>query len=330
MKRKVLTYKVLLVILALCTSLPMFAGDISIRAKLDSAYLLMGKQVAMHIEIVQDENVNGFLLLNEGDTITDKVEIAGWRKSDSTEVGNNRIQINKELMLQSFDSGLYVLPPVLYVSGKDTFKTNSLSLKVLPAQVDSLKSIHDYKPVQIPERKFFDFLPDFISDYWWIYLIVVSLIAAAVYLYIRKRQGKSIIPVLAPKKELLPPYDEAIKALDELKVASLWQKGMDKEYHTQLTEIIRRYIARRFEVNAMEMTSSQLLNLLNQDDAKNAKDELRTILETADFVKFAKMRPLADENEESFRLSMEFLNKTKPVVVETPEESKEKDVKEKK
>ena len=307
----------------LAVSMTSMAAPTTFKAKLDSASLLMGKQVAMQIEIVQDSNVKGYIPINDGDTLTDKVEIVGWRKSDTTDLGNNRIQINKELILQSFDSGLYTLPPILYVVGKDTFKTNKLTLKVVPVQVDSLKNIHDYKTVQEPNTKWTDYLPDFITDYWWAILIFILLVLAGIYMYIRHQQGKSLLPPILPKKPLLPPYEEAMGALADLKAASLWQSGHEKEYYTQLTDIVRRYICRRFEVNAMEMTSSQLLSVLTMEEAKPVKDELRKILEVSDFVKFAKMRPLADENEQAFASAVKFIEDTKPVEIVPPKKQEE-------
>ena len=112
---------------------------------------------------------------------------------------------------------------------------------------------------------------------------------------------------------MLPPYEEAMQALSELKGQSLWQNGQEKEYYSKITDILRHYINRRFGVEAMEMTTTQILDVLNHEDAKDAKSELKEILNAADFVKFAKFRPLADENEQVYRLATVFLDKTKPV-----------------
>lgn len=302
------------------------AGPTTIKAKLDSAYLLMGRQTGMHIEIVQDKNATGYIPVTDGDTLTRNVEIVGWRNSDTTDLGNNRIQIDRDLILQSFDSGLYTLPPILYISGKDTFRTEKTTLKVIPVNVDTLKNINDYKNVENPDTKWTDYLPDFITDYWWIILLFILIVASAIYIIYRIQKGKPIALPLLPKKKLLPPYEEAIEALTALKAASLWQNGQEKEYYTRLTDILRHYIDRRFGVNAMEMTTSQILALLTAIEAKGAKEELKNILDVADFVKFAKMKPLADENEQSCRLATEFLEKTKPVEIVPENQSEEKSV----
>ena len=301
------------IIALLAISTATHAGNTTFKAKLDSATLLMGNVVGMQMEIVQDKGKTGYILVNEGDTLTKNVEIVGWLKSDTSDIGNGREQINRTLILQSFDSGLYTLPPILYVAGRDTFKTNKLTLKVIPVDVDSLKDIHDYKTTEDPGSKWYDFLPDFITDYWWIYFVVLFLLAIGLYIYYRIKKGKPIRLPFVPVPKVLPPYEEAMQALSELKGQSLWQNGQEKEYYSKITDILRHYINRRFGVEAMEMTTTQILDVLNHDDAKDAKSELKEILNAADFVKFAKFRPLADENEQVYRLATVFLDKTKPV-----------------
>lgn len=301
------------IIALLAISTATHAGNTTFKAKLDSATLLMGNVVGMQMEIVQDKGKTGYILVNEGDTLTKNVEIVGWLKSDTSDIGNGREQINRTLILQSFDSGLYTLPPILYVAGRDTFKTNKLTLKVIPVDVDSLKEIHDYKPAEDPGSKWYDFLPDFITDYWWIYFVVLILLAIGLYIYYRIKKGKPIRLPFVPVPKVLPPYEEAMQALSELKGQSLWQNGQEKEYYSKITDILRHYINRRFGVEAMEMTTTQILDVLNHEDAKDAKSELKEILNAADFVKFAKFRPLADENEQVYRLATVFLDKTKPV-----------------
>ena len=151
--------------------------------------------------------------------------------------------------------------------------------------------------------------------------MLIVIIGIVLYIIYRIKKGKPITIPLMPKKKVLPPYEEAVQALASLKEKALWQNGQEKAYYTEITEIIRHYIDRRFNVNAMEMTSTQLLELLTNDEVADAKGELRNILNIADFVKFAKMRPLADENEKLYRLALTFLDKTKPVEQEQPDQT---------
>ena len=298
------------------------ANNTLINAKMDSTLLLMGKKTAIHVEVVQDKGQKGFFV-NEGvDTLNAFVEVSERLQADTTDLGNDRIQINRDIIVQSFASGMYVIPAFKYVIGKDTFKSNELTLKVLPVKVDSLPNIHDLKPVAEPPFFFSDYLPDFLVKYWWLIILVLVLIAAGIYAYF-KWFKKGELP-LRKKEKVIPPYDEAIMKLTQLKSEHLWEAGQEKEYFTRLTDILRNYIDRRFEINAMEMTSSQIIDVLRKnEETMPVNEQLSKILEMADFVKFAKMRPLPEDNEVAYQRALNFVNETKPVEVVPEEESAE-------
>lgn len=298
------------------------ANNTLINAKMDSTLLLMGKKTAIHVEVVQDKGQKGFFV-NEGvDTLNAFVEVSERLQADTTDLGNDRIQINRDIIVQSFDSGMYVIPAFKYVIGKDTFKSNELTLKVLPVKVDSLPNIHDLKPVAEHPFFFSDYLPEFLVKYWWLIILVLVLIAAGIYAYF-KWFKKGELP-LRKKEKVIPPYDEAIMKLTQLKSEHLWEAGQEKEYFTRLTDILRNYIDRRFEINAMEMTSSQIIDVLRKnEETMPVNEQLSKILEMADFVKFAKMRPLPEDNEVAYQRALNFVNETKPVEVVLEEESAE-------
>ena len=109
------------------------------------------------------------------------------------------------------------------------------------------------------------------------------------------------------------------------KEEKLWQAGQEKEYFTRLIDILREYIDSRFSINAMEMTTTEILNSLRSNkESKLAENNIRKILEVADFVKFAKMRPLPEDNEMAMRNALEFVEMTIP----QEENSNEVEVKE--
>ena len=304
---------ILVLVLAGATAL---AGNVTFKAKLDSATLLMGKTTALHLEITQDKDARGFFPGEQLDTLSAMVEIAERLAADTTSLDNNRIQINRDLIIQSFDSGLWVIKPIPYVINGDTAYSNQLTLKVLPVDVSQMKDIHDIKPVEDVPFNLLDWLP----DYWWAWLLGLLLIVGGVWAY-RKYYKKGINP-LKPSKKRLPPYEEAMINLRNLKAAQLWQQGQEKEYFTGLTDILRVYIDRRFDINAVEMSSSQIIDTLKRnEETKAVNEQLEMILEIADIVKFANARPLADDNEVAYQRAVNFVEATRPV--EKPEISKE-------
>ena len=116
-----LNIKYLLMLFFLAFSLNVYSA-VQISSRLDSAILLMGKQTIIHVEILQDISQSG-KIINEplkADTITDLVkgiEYCGIVRNDTTIVSEYRQQINKDYLIQSFDSGLYTIPSFKYVEG---------------------------------------------------------------------------------------------------------------------------------------------------------------------------------------------------------------------
>ncbi len=307
------------VVLALVGTAAAFAAPATLKARLDTAVLTMGRTTTLSLELVQDKGARGVFPLDTSDTITSAVEIAARPKPDTVNLGNNRIQINKRLIVQAFDSGVYVLPPVLYIAGTDTVASDRVTLKVVPVKVKQGDEIVDFKPVEEIPSKFLDWLPDFVTDYWWAFLFAFLLLACCAAAYgLWWRKG---INPLKPEKKRLPPYEEAVQRLEELKQRQLWQNGEDKEYYTVLTDILRDYIFRRFEINAVEMTTTQIVATLKKNDETRAVNEqLSEILAMADFVKFANVKPIADDNEMAFTRARQFVDHTRPV--ETPADGK--------
>lgn len=161
-------------------------------------------------------------------------------EADTTDLGNNRLQIERDLIIQAFDSGLYTLPPLNYVVSSDTFKTSPLALKVIPVDIDTMTSIHGYAgTVSIP-RKFWDYFPDFIADYW-IWYVIALVIAGGITAYLLLRK-KNIKAVFTPAEKPIPPYEAAMAQLERLRLRKLCERGQEKEFYTELTDILRVYL----------------------------------------------------------------------------------------
>lgn len=193
-------------------------------------------------------------------------------------------------------------------------------MKVVPVELDTTQAAIDIKGVQEPPFVLFDYISDTLLTIIGVVILLALIVAG--YLYYRKKkrpEEKTVSP-----EDMLPPHERALKALAVLKEDKLWQNGQEKEYYTRLTEILREYIDDRFHINAMEMTSSQILSVLRSNKETKAVDtQLKQILEMADFVKFAKMRPLPDDNEATMRDAITFVEETK-VVEEQPSTNEEK------
>lgn len=300
------------------------ASNANLTAKIDTMHVLMGKTRVVSLQLVKDKSINGEFLCDKVDTVNAHVEIVRRLAPKVTSLGSSREQIDKQIVIQAFDPGEYSVGPFIYVTGSDTLKSNVLRLRVDSIRVNEKGDIKDFAPVVKPPYKFFDWVPDFVTHLWWLWLLGAILAAVTWYYYKYMRRGKN--PFKREKKRL-PPYEEAMQRLKLLKSQQLWQNNQEKEYYTGLTDILREYIDRRFNVNAVEMTSTQIIEALKQNpETKLVNDQLSEILAMADFVKFAGQRPLADDNERTMARAENFVEATKPVVA-TGQENMDEDSK---
>lgn len=291
-------------------------ADVKVTASLDSASILMGRIDTLRIVVERDANREGvfplFHKIARGGYVTligDTVEL-GAPVVDTVKHDGARITERFRVPVQVFDSGYYRLPPFVYISASDSAASNELELTVVPVKVGENDAISDYADISLPsDRSFWDWMPDWLYELWWLWLLIIAAIAAAVYFGRKYRKTGKFISL--PEKPQPKPWTIALQRLEALKAKNLWENGMEKEYFTELTDILRDYLFRRFGINAMEMTSRQIMQTLaSQADVKEKRGYVRKILDIADFVKFAKVRPLPADNVEAFDNAVNFVKET--------------------
>lgn len=314
---------ILLLCLLCCLSFAAYAQKSTVRATIQPSDILIGEQAIINVEVIAPKDRNIFFPVYQ-DTLIRGVEVLHMLKPDTTMT--EVMTISQKYVVTSFDSTLYHIPYMMVIDGTDTLKTNDFGLKVSAPQLsdstlaylellkehktDSIDferlQINDIKNIQSPPFVWQDYL-----EYLYIpllVLLVLVLIAAGVYFYMRKKKkGYYFTP-----KIVLPPHIEALQDLDKLKDSKMWQRGMEKEYYTELTDILRKYIDRRFNIDAPEMISDDIIAAVHLvTDTKSATNGLTQILKLADLVKFAKYTPFADENDLSLVNAFLFVNQTK-------------------
>lgn len=295
-----------------------FASPLSVKAKMDSVVLQMGRVSNIHVEVsgVPDGSSGGFPAFKDCPSdgflglYGDSVELRRPVLVDSASEAGGRRRLTYDIPVQSFDSGSYRIPEFIYVAGRDTARSNPLALKVLPVQVTANDTIAPYAPVLGPDgSSVFDHVPDFLYYWWWVLLVVAALVL--LFLWARKRYKED--GFIIPPKPQPSPYTQALDRLKVLRARKLWEKGEEKQYFTELTDILRLYLYRRFHINAMEMTSRQIMETVSDNDSvKDKREYIRQILNMADFVKFAKVRPLPDDNVAALDNAVKFVEETRP------------------
>ena len=140
-------------------------------------------------------------------------------------------------------------------------------------------------------------------DYFFLIVILsivgLSALGFLISYLLKKRARKRINPSPAPPR---PAHDIAYEALDALKAKNLPRSGKIKEYYSELSDIVRRYLENRFDFRAPEMTTEEFLySLRGSSELTGAhKNLLKQFLSHCDLVKFAKYGPTQIEIDESF------------------------------
>lgn len=308
-----LLYIVLLILLAM----PRANAQVTVDASIDSLQLLIGEQAKIKLQVSMNANQKLQLPLLR-DTLVTGVEILDIAKPDTQLLNENkRWLISQEYTITSFDSALYYLPPFEVLVDNQAYRSKALALKVYSIPVDTLHPDQFFGPKDIREVPIIweDVAP-------LVYSAVIMLIlgALAVFFVIRFRDNKPIIKIIKVEPKL-PPHQVAMKKIEEIKADKQIQREDPKLYYTELTEAIRTYIKERFGFNAMEMTSSEIINRLLEEKDPQSISDLKLLFETADLVKFAKHAPMMNENDMNLVNAIDFINQTK--VEEDPNAKKE-------
>ncbi len=284
------------------------AQEVSVKATLDSTYLLIGGQMNVTLEASQPigEKVQ---FPSFTDTLTRSVEVLNITDPDTSLTDDQHSRISRQLTITSFDSGYHVIPPFPFLiknnnGGTDTLLTNPLGLEVLFVPVDTSQAI---KPIKGPAD-----MPYTLKDAmpWILGGLLAAAIVAGLYFYFKKRKKPEEVAVRAKPKEA--PHVIAFRELDKLKEEHLWQSGELKAYHSRLTDIVREYIEHRFQIHTLERTSEEILtSFKNTGLDKNVPFEsLQQMLHQADLVKFAKGKPQPEDNVRSMEQAYDFVKKT--------------------
>ena len=300
-----------------------YAQQTLIDVTIDVPDILIGEQTMLHVQVTTDKDKQIHIPMPV-DMLMKGVEALYVSPPDTTDIKNNRITIQYDLVITSFDSALYLLPPFIAIEGQDTIFSNQVPLKVTPPDVD-LDNPEEYYDIKQVWRPLF-----VLADYYTlIYGVLFSLFILCVIGYflqrLKNRPQKETIEKEAPKR---PPHEQAILELKEVRERKLWQQGRNKEYYTAITDILKKYITARYHTSVLEKTSAEILEFLRYEEAdkKYVYDTLKQIVQLADFVKFAKLIPLPDENDITMINANVFVEQTKQEeVAQLPQEANTED-----
>lgn len=290
-------------------------GDASVTSRIDAHQITVGDQVRLFLE-VHNNNANGKLQWAAIPDTFNNLEVIEKGKIDTVQQGGVTTY-KQRLVITGFDSGVFKIPafvfPVIPNSGNPyTVQSDSFALSVSTVAVDTTKA---FKPI----KSIIYVKPSWL-DYIWYIIGGVVLVVLGVFIAIYFMRNKKVAPP-PPAGPVETLQDHTLRLLAELDAKQLWQKKQVKEYYVELTDIVRNYIEARFNTPALELTTDELLYKAQiHRELQPYHGLLSDILHTADLAKFAKAQPLPHEHTDAMDKAKQFVNTSRPVIVETPSE----------
>ncbi|PKL85671.1 MAG: hypothetical protein CVV22_07150 [Ignavibacteriae bacterium HGW-Ignavibacteriae-1] len=306
----------------LILSVNLYSQNPQIKVSADTNNVLIGEHVKLTFEYLgQSDDKVTFPIL--GDTLGpyDIIEIGNIDTSKS----DRNLILKRIVTVTSFDTGMVFLPSIPFVYERQDYDTafvansDELALYFATVQLDTAADLKDIKgPIEIPIT-FAEMLPYILGG------LGVALLIVAIVVLLKRRKRKVKTPIIEKYDPTIPADLEALQALKELENKKIWQQGRHKFYHSDLTDILRTYIHRIYDINAHELTSDEILSeLQSKEPSPEALDILQKILSIADLTKFAKFTPSDTQNHDSMTMAVAFVNQTKSrIMLETSETSTE-------
>lgn len=282
-------------------------ADIVVESSLDSTTILIGQQVSLRTKVTAPKGTRVVFPEYENGYLMEGVEVLERSKVDTSVIDNGqRWVLNRAYLLTSFDSALYKLPAIeVSADGKTFSNRGTLGLKVNSVEVDTVHpdSIRPpYGPVDIP----FEWSSSFIATSFLMWILLVAFVISLCRL-LKHEPLKRRVRVVPPP----PAHQVALRAINQFKGRTTETEEDLKNYYDELSDVLRIYIKERFSIDAMEMTTMQLVDAIMQTGDQTALYDLREILETADLVKFARLQTTDMDNDRSLIKAMAYVQQTK-------------------
>ncbi|NCO33047.1 MAG: DUF4381 family protein [Armatimonadetes bacterium] len=264
---------------------PPSAEGVTLRTSIGKTRVTIGDPIRYTLTVEADPGVN-IVLPNLGANLG-AFEIRDYDVQRS-KVGKQQ-RWTAIFTVATYDTGKFNIPSV-EVAYEANGKVGSLASQPVEVTVESVKpgeqaDIRDIKPPAMVKLTAWDFR--------WLIATVVAVLAVVIALwwFLHRRNREATAP-FALSEPPVPTDREALNALSDLERSDLLAAGKVKEFYTQLSEILRRYIERQFEIPALESTTREVMANMGQSDFDAEEVILvEALLNMSDLVKFAKLVP---------------------------------------
>lgn len=210
------------------------------------------------------------------------------------------------LRIALYEEGIVSVPGIRiqYNYRNSTAEIFSDSVQVEVRLLPESNTILPIKDIIKEELRWYDSFP-----FLWFGIGLVVL-AAVLWFFFRKKKVRQPAAPAEPEPIQRHAHEIALEELSALAGKELWQNERIKEYQSELTDIIRFYLKRRFGINAPEMTTSETLRALKPVISSAQLRDVNDVLNVADMIKFAKHQPDQSVHEIFFDKAKDFVIQT--------------------
>lgn len=275
--------------------------------------ILIGEQAVMTLSVsYQKDQLPKVLFPQFGDTLITDVEIVRTTDVDTLSTADDvsETRLEQKLYLTAWDTGFYAIPPLEITINGEKQSTEAFLLTVKTVEIDTTAGIKASAEIYEVEVGWQDYL----TAYWYYpagALALAGLIVAVILLVRAQRKKRDAKPVVEKAEPARPADEIAKERLLEIQSEKIYTKGKVKQYHTEITDVLRDYLEVIYEIPAHELTSNEITSRLRYVGLTDQESlQLRVVLNRADMVKFAKDRPDDNENETAVKQAMAFVNTT--------------------
>ncbi len=288
------------------------AQDVEVEGKVESTDVQVGKPFTLNLSLKVP--YGWFVEWNDftTDTLSEQLDIIKRSDVERTADADSNVIVKQQLTLMTFDTGQVQVPPIALKYARSFDDANRLKAYTDPIDLYSTTIAVDttlaYKPIVEPITAPVQMKEVFP---WILAVLLLALAAFGIWYWRRHRKTKVDADGNIVRGPVIPPYDKAVGDLETLRQQKLWQSGKVKEYYSSLTDIAREYIEGQFGVNAVEMTTDDILEEIKPlHFSQETYDKLKDTMEVADLVKFAKYSSSNLESENAMNSMTEFVNES--------------------
>ena len=275
------------------------AGPVTVRSSINpSETLRAGHELEFTIVVTFPDSV-------QVDEVVWPARWGSWdvvESSTSDQLTSNPGETSRTIrvLLRPVELGRLRMPavPIFYSTDSKTGKPEAekpsgtarqfVETKLLTVEVESpvkpedlsLKSLESNNSLLSPRRHW---------SFWVVLVLAATVIAGLIWSAWRAHRKKKAAPLVET------PQEWATRELEKLLASNLAQTNV-KEFYINLTDIIRTFIERTTLINAPELTTEEFLRRISLGNVFSDVErlKLKSFLEQADMVKFARYEPQED------------------------------------